>query len=210
MAEIADNGGGGHDKGGKKRPKKGSTRIDMTPMVDLGFLLLTFFVMTTTFSKPKVMSLVYPPKMDDQSIERPKVNNGISFLLSKDKIYYYTGEFYGPGNKDGKPVTQLQETTFGPQGVRTLLAKLNSYVISSKKGLDSKFHSKSIDEKKYKEMLSKLQTDRDALKVLIKTDDKATCENFVNLIDELEIAQVGVIAPVDLTVPELDLMKAKK
>ncbi len=210
MAEIADNGGGGHDKGGKKRPKKGSTRIDMTPMVDLGFLLLTFFVMTTTFSKPKVMSLVYPPKMDDQPIERPKVNNGISFLLTKDKIYYYTGEFYGPGNKDGKPVTQLQETTFGPQGVRTLLAKLNSYVISNKKGLDSKFHAKSLDEKKYKEMLSKLQTDRDALKVLIKTDDKATCENFVNLIDELEIAQVGVIAPVDLTVPELDLMKAKK
>jgi biopolymer transport protein ExbD len=210
MAEIADNGGGGHDKGGKKRPKKGSTRIDMTPMVDLGFLLLTFFVMTTTFSKPKVMSLVYPPKMDDQPIERPKVNNGISFLLTKDKIYYYTGEFYGPGNNDGKPVTQLQETTFGPQGVRTLLAKLNSYVISNKKGLDSKFHSKSIDEKKYKEMLSKLQTDRDALKVLIKTDDKATCENFVNLIDELEIAQVGVIAPVDITVPELELMKAKK
>jgi hypothetical protein len=166
--------------------------------------------MTTTFSKPKVMSLVYPPKMEDQPIERPKVNNGISFLLTKDKIYYYTGEFYGPGNKDGKPVTQLQETTFGPQGVRTLLAKLNSYVISNKKGLDSKFHAKSLDEKKYKEMLSKLQTDRDALKVLIKTDDKATCENFVNLIDELEIAQVGVIAPVDLTVPELDLMKAKK
>ena len=210
MAEIADNGGGGHDKGGKKRPKKGSTRIDMTPMVDLGFLLLTFFVMTTTFSKPKVMSLVYPPKTEEPIENPPKVNNGITFLLTKDKIHYYTGQFYGPGNKEGKPLTQLEETTFGPDGVRKLLAGLNSYVISNKKGLDQKYNAKSIDEKKYKDMLSKLQTDREALKVLIKTDDKATCENFVNLIDELEIAQVGVIAPVDLIVAELDLMKAKK
>jgi len=88
MAEIADNGGGGHEKGGKKRPKKGSTRIDMTPMVDLGFLLLTFFVMTTTFSKPKVMSLVYPPKMEVPPKDLPNVNNGITFLLTKDKIFF--------------------------------------------------------------------------------------------------------------------------
>jgi biopolymer transport protein ExbD len=209
MAEIADNGGGGHEKGGKKRPKKGSTRIDMTPMVDLGFLLLTFFVMTTTFSKPKVMSLVYPPKTEIPPEDLPEVKKGITFILSKDKIFYYLGQFYGPGNKEGKPETQLQETTFGPQGVRTLLAGLNSYVINNKKGLDTKFKAKSIDKKKYEAMLADYQNDPDALKVLIKTDDKATCENFVNLIDELEIAQVGVIAPVDLTVPEDKLLKAK-
>jgi biopolymer transport protein ExbD len=209
MAEIADS-GGGHDKGGKKRPKKGSTRIDMTPMVDLGFLLLTFFVMTTTFSKPKVMSLVYPAKVIDPSVKPTPVNNGITFLLTKDKVYYYTGQFYGVSNSEGKPATQLEETTFGPQGVRKLLAKLNSFVLTNKKGLDTKFKAKMINEKQYEEMLDKFRGNDEALKVLIKTDEKATCENFVDLIDELKIAQIGVIAPLDLTKDEQDLMKAKQ
>ena len=87
MAEIAEGGGGGHSKG-KKRAKKGSTRVDMTPMVDLAFLLLTFFVLTSTFSKPKVMSLVYPAKVEDQTeVDGPKINNAITFLLSEDKLF---------------------------------------------------------------------------------------------------------------------------
>jgi biopolymer transport protein ExbD len=92
MAEIAEGGGGGsHDKG-KKRAKKSSTKVDMTPMVDLAFLLLTFFVLTTTFAKPKVMSLVYPAKLTDEElakIEPTKINNAITFLLTEDKIYFH-------------------------------------------------------------------------------------------------------------------------
>ena len=62
MGEIAAGGGGGHKKGGKVRSKKMSTRIDMTPMVDLAFLLLTFFVLTTTMNKPKTMEIRIPEK----------------------------------------------------------------------------------------------------------------------------------------------------
>mgnify|MGYP000275625434 CR=1 FL=1 len=64
MAEIIDGGGGGKSKG-KKRAKKHSARIDMTPMVDLGFLLLTFFVLTSQFSKPKTMEINMPVKPKD-------------------------------------------------------------------------------------------------------------------------------------------------
>ena len=79
MAEIAEGGGGGHGKGGKKRAKKQSTRVDMTPMVDLAFLLLTFFVLTSTFSKPKSMELSLPVPPDDPNIEQPEVKNGLTF-----------------------------------------------------------------------------------------------------------------------------------
>src|SRR5438477_12702382 len=91
MAEIQE-GGGGH-KGGKKRAKKQSTHIDMTPMVELAFLLLTFFVLTATFSKPKSMELTFPapPPPDQPPVE---VKKGITFLLTgNDKIFYYEGQF---------------------------------------------------------------------------------------------------------------------
>ena len=210
MAEIAEGGGGGHDKG-KKRAKKASTKVDMTPMVDLAFLLLTFFVLTSTFSKPKVMSLVYPAKPKPNEVIPPaKVNNGITFLISEDKIYYYQGQFYTPGNPDGKPATELKETNFGPAGLRKLLADLNSTVLKNKEGLDKQLKSKQIQDTTYERMLNEFKGSKEALKVLIKTDDKATCKNFIDLVDELKIAQIGVIAPVDLLKSEQDLMKAKQ
>jgi hypothetical protein len=58
-------------------------------------------------------------------------------------------------------------------------------------------------------MLIDYKKDPESLKVLIKTDDKATCKNFIDLIDELKIAEIGVIAPVDILASELDLLKAK-
>ena len=93
MSEVNTGGGGGGKKGGKIRSKKQSTKIDMTPMVDLAFLLLTFFMLATTFSKPKTMELVMPekPKPDDLP---PKVQerNVLTVLLAKDnKVVWYQG-----------------------------------------------------------------------------------------------------------------------
>src|SRR5437016_1492411 len=96
MAEIMEGGGGGHGKHQKKRAKKHSSRVDMTPMVDLGFLLLTFFVLTTQFSKPKIMEIVMPVIPKD-STKRVKVNedNAMTLLLTDNnqKMYYYYGKF---------------------------------------------------------------------------------------------------------------------
>ncbi len=210
MSEIAEGGGEGQHKG-KKRAKKSSTRVDMTPMVDLAFLLLTFFVLTATFSKPKVMSLVYPAKIDpkDPPIEQPKINNAITFLLSEDKIYYYSGQFYPAASPGPNGQTKLEETSFGTKGVRKLLADRNKYVLSEKNLYGKKLEKKEIADSTYLRRLSDSKRHKNALKVLIKTDDKATCKNFIDLIDELKIAEIGVIAPVELMPSEFALMKSK-
>ncbi len=209
MAEIAEGGGGGHDKG-KKRAKKSSTKVDMTPMVDLAFLLLTFFVLTTTFAKPKVMSLVYPAKLDPkEKIEETKINNAITFLLTEDKIFYYEDEFFPKGNPKGEPPTVLKETNFDPDGVRLLLSKGNKYVIDEKNRLEKLVENKQMADSTFTKLIIKAKQDKLALKVLIKTDDKATCKNFIDLVDELKIADIGMIAPVEIMKSELDLLKEK-
>lgn len=210
MSEIAEGGGEGQHKG-KKRAKKSSTRVDMTPMVDLAFLLLTFFVLTATFSKPKVMSLVYPAKIDpkDPIKDQPKINNAITFLLSDDKIFYYTGQFYPDNSPGPNGPTKLEETDFGTKGVRKLLADKNNFVLSEKKIYKKKLEGNQIADSTYLRRVSEAKKNKKALKVLIKTDDKATCKNFIDLIDELKIAEIGVIAPVELMPSEFALMKSK-
>src|ERR1044071_8156044 len=93
MAEIQGGGGGGKQKGGKIRAKKTSTRIDMTPMVDLAFLLLTFFVMTTTLNKPQTMEITMPEKPKEGDV-MPEINekNVMTVVLGDDdKVYRYMG-----------------------------------------------------------------------------------------------------------------------
>jgi biopolymer transport protein ExbD len=112
MAEISQ-GGGEKKKGGKVRSKKTSTRIDMTPMVDLAFLLLTFFVMTTTLNKPQTMEITLPEKPKEEE-KTPKVNERdvLTIVLGDDdKVYWYTGI------TDPK----IELTDFSANGIRKIL-----------------------------------------------------------------------------------------
>ena len=91
MAEIDTSGGGGKHKGGV-RSKKLSTRVDLTPMVDLAFLLITFFMLTTTLSKPHAMQLNMPKKVDKKDEIEIGECQVLNILIDTlDHVWYYEG-----------------------------------------------------------------------------------------------------------------------
>ncbi len=94
MAELAQQ-DSGHKKGKKKGRKKMSTKIDLTPMVDLGFLLVTFFMLTTTFSKPQTMEINLPVKDQEVNIEDEpgvKASKSLTIIMGEDnKLFWYIG-----------------------------------------------------------------------------------------------------------------------
>jgi biopolymer transport protein ExbD len=199
MSEVNTDSGGG-DKGGKHskvRAKKASTHIDMTPMVDLAFLLLTFFMLTTTFSKPKTVEINMPVKDG----EAQKVNNAVTILLSdKDRVFWYYGEF--------KPSeTQLNLTDFSDNGIRKIFLDKNAAAHAEIIKLEDQLAKKQIADTTFKRMAVDVKSQKTALMVLIKTDDKAKYKNVIDILDELSIASVGKYAVVDMMKEEYDLIQ---
>jgi biopolymer transport protein ExbD len=207
MAEIQEGGGGGH-KGGKKRAKKQSTRIDMTPMVDLAFLLLTFFVLTATFSKPKSMELTFPaPPPPDQKPD--EIKNGITFLLTKDdRIFYYEGQFRAADDDKGKKTT-LSELNYSQSSLHKYLLDKNKKMQDAIRALDEQHKKNQLADTTFKRLVKERKADKESYTYLIKTDDKATYKNVIDVIDELNINVVGKYVMVDILKPELDLVNEK-
>lgn len=178
MAELDTSGGGGK-KGGKVRSKKQSTRVDLTAMVDLAFLLITFFMLTTTLAKPQAMDLAMPDKDDEQKDAQLDVadTRTMTVLLGKDnKIEWYMGLLDNP---IGSPTT----TNYAKDGIRASLVEKNKEVIAQ-----------TGDPKK-------------GLIVLIKPSDKSTYKNLVDILDEMKITNVSTYAIVDIVEPEIELLK---
>src|SRR5258705_11219551 len=100
MASIEGGGDSGHKKGpGVKKAKKLSTRVDMTPMVDLGFLLITFFIFTATMKSPTTLDLNMPKESDEKDQTKIKQSGALTILLGKDdNVFYYEGELTSDGS----------------------------------------------------------------------------------------------------------------
>ncbi len=193
MAELDTSSGGGHKKGpGVKKGKKLSTRIDLTPMVDLGFLLITFFMYTTTMQKPKTMEINMPYKDDIIKPEdQNKVKNSVALtvLLSKNhRIYYYEGI----GDDPTKP-PELKSTQYDTKN--NVDAELRKEIISKK--------SKVADMKHRGELTAK-----DEITVLIKPDSTSSYSDLVYLLDEMIINDVKTYAIIDITEVDRDFIKA--
>ncbi|HEY1022116.1 MAG TPA: biopolymer transporter ExbD [Flavisolibacter sp.] len=177
MASL-DSGGGdsGHKKGpGVKKAKKLSTRIDMTPLVDLGFLLITFFIFTATMSTPNTMRLIMPKdEKDPEKQTEVKESSALTILLGKNNnVFYYEGQLEGDGSN-------FSSTTY--KDLRKVIQDKRTAVMQQGRALGH--HPDSLDKD---------------LVVVIKPNSEATYKNTVDVLDEMTINGIKRFAIVDIS-----------
>jgi biopolymer transport protein ExbD len=197
MAEIIQE----EKAGGKKKAKKHAPHIDMTPMVDLMCLLITFFMLTTAFSKSKIMEIVLPEKQQENA-PAPKISASrtLNIILGPDnKIYTYPGTVKP---EDYNNLPPLMETDFSATGIRQILLERNRTL------------SKRIEDFKDLVLTGKLVLTPDSVLgsirqlkkvddtgpiVLIKAYKKANYGNVVDILDEMNICGIALYMLVDIT-----------
>jgi biopolymer transport protein ExbD len=198
-------------KGGSKQ-KKMDTRVNFTPMVDMMMLLITFFMLCTTLSKPQAMQLTMPSNDENMSKEDKSVTKAsytiTLFLGAEDKLYYVEGL------PDYENPECIKETTWGKDGVRKLLIEHITEdgfspvakVMMAKKKLDEKKTQLGDKFKKedYEKELSDIRNGKaqeflaefgdqgmQTLTVIIKPTDVSTYNNMVQALDEMLICSIG-------------------
>ncbi len=209
MAEIIANEGGGKHKG-KRRAKKLSTHIDMTPMVDLACLMLTFFMLTTAFAKPKIFEIVMPDKTPPKE-KPPEVPSKrvVNFILDENnKVYWYNGMI-----KDPKNLPQLYETDYSKDGIRKIILNRNKDIFNQIEQLRQDVLSNKL--KISRDSLTNLEkvvkrNDKEGPIFMIKATDKAKYGNFVDIIDEMAITNAAHYAVTDLNNYEKKMLDAVK
>ena len=143
-AEVQESSG----KRGKGKQKKMTVRVDFTPMVDMNMLLITFFMLCTTLSKPQTMEISMPSNDKDiteQQKSMVKASQAITLLLGADnKLYYYEGE---PNYKD---YTSLKETSYGASGLRAVLLQKNAAAVNQVRALKQQKLDLKITDDEYK------------------------------------------------------------
>ena len=195
------------DKGGKGGPKKHSTRVDLTPMVDLGFLLITFFMLTTSMLKPNTMELSVPSKdkVEEEEQSKVKASQAITILLDKeDKLFYYFG------TEENGVAPELVSSDYSSTGIRKMLIQRNVDLIKQVQELKADKASKKIKEEEYSKKLSELYTNaKTAPQVLIKATDESNYKNLIDILDEMQICNIGRYAIVPITPEDLGLIDKK-
>ncbi len=208
MAEIVQE--EGHKGKGKKKAKKHGTHIDMTPMVDLACLLLTFFMLTTAFNKPKVMEIILPekPKENEKPPELDKSRALNILLIDHDKILWYDG-LADPN----KTLPVLTQTDFSKEGIRKVLLQRNKALYAkvdriNKDVIEGKLKiTRDTLESRTKRMYKE---DKSGPIVLIKAADGVKYRNIVDIIDEMAIANVARYTLVDINPVEKTMVKTYK
>lgn len=201
MAQMEGGGEESHKKGpGVKKAKRLSTRVDMTPMVDLGFLLITFFIFTTTMSSPKALNLNMPKDTKkEEELNKAKESGALTIMLGKDNgVYYYEGQLA----PDGSNFKTASFKTIREEIINKKKDVVKSHVHDSNCDKIQQDAKKDGDKNWQNACL-----DRDFV-VVIKPDQDATYKNTVDILDEMTINHVKRYAMIDITPQEYEVVQA--
>ena len=201
-AEVQESSG---KKRGKGKQKKMTVRVDFTPMVDMNMLLITFFMLCTTLSKPQTMEISMPSNdkdITDQQKSMVKASQAITLLLGADnKLYYYEGE---PNYRD---YTSLKETTYGANGLRAVLLQKNAAAVNQVRALKQQKLDLEITDDEYKKKVSEIKSGKDTPTVIIKATDDASYMNLIDALDEMQICNIGKYVITDIVEADEFLIK---
>lgn len=177
MAELNVN--DNDSKGGKTRSKKSGGRVDLTAMVDLAFLLITFFMLTTSISKPHAMDVAMPDKNKEDMTDQLELadNRTMTVLLGSDnKIEYYMGLL-------DSPIEGPTVTTYGKNGIRPVLLE------------------------QIKRVPQVTGDPEKGLIIVIRPSEKSNYRNLVDILDEMKIVDAKQYMIGDIGESEIELLK---
>jgi len=197
MAEIIQ-----EEKGeGKKKAKKHAPHIDMTPMVDLMCLLITFFMLTTAFNKPKIMEIILPePQKENAPAPRISASRTLNIVLGPDnKIFTYPGTVKPEDYNNLPPLT---ETDYSATGIRQVLLERNVTLAKKIKDFENEVLTGKLvlTPDSVRGSIAKLKkVDDTGPIVLIKAYKKSNYGNVVDILDEMNICGIAIYMLVDIT-----------
>ena len=207
----------------ESKQKKINVRVDFTPMVDMLMLLITFFMLCTTLSKPQTMELTMPSNdkntQDDQKNEAKASETVTIYVTADNKIYY------GAGIPQYDNPAWLKETTWGNNGIRKVLREhatengtrpveritLAVKELNAEKAKNPKMYPDSV----YQKELSKLKSGElkdgkiPTLTIVIKPSDNATYKNMVDALDEMQILSIGTYVIDKINADDEKLLSSK-
>ena len=203
------------------RQKQAETRVDFTPMVDMMMLLITFFMLCTSLSKPQSMQLTMPSNdknVNEQDRGATKASQTITiYLAGNDAVYHVDGI---PNYDDPKC---LKKTTWGAKGLRDVLINHKTEegytpvknIKASKALLDAeRAKDKTMSDSVYNARLEKikkgeLETGKvPPLTIIIKALDTANYKNLVDALDEMQICAIGKYVIDQVNDDDLKLLNA--
>lgn len=207
----------------ESKQKKANVRVDFTPMVDMLMLLITFFMLCTSLSKPQTMELTMPSNdknQNDENKNESKASETVTVYVAADNKIYY-----GSGIPEYTNVNWLKETTWGKEGLRKVLREhatengtrpveritLAVKELNAAKAKDPNMYPDSI----YQKELSKIKGGElkdgkiPTLTIVIKPTDNATYKNMVDALDEMQILNIGTYVIDKLNADDEKLLESK-